>query len=137
MTQASDALSKRVKALEASKKPKPAAQPKAAPAAVSEEPAPNVKYPRTITFDGFSFMLSGWNGDYHIQDEKRNGRPVWRRSGAVKMMVPIIPTDIWWDKGKNRWIVHRDGDSDSKAMKKSSHTNPTPVGKWEDGCTCR
>mmetsp|Transcript_2430 Transcript_2430/g.6173 ORF Transcript_2430/g.6173 Transcript_2430/m.6173 type:complete len:313 (-) Transcript_2430:111-1049(-) len=135
LEQASNALSKRVKALEASKTPQAPAKPAPAPE-TETPPKPDIEYPRTITFGGLPFMLSGWNGDYQIQDEERNGRPVWRRSGVVKF-VPIIATDIWFDKGKNRWILHRDGDSDTKAMKKSSHTNPTPQGKWEDGCSVK
>lgn len=71
-----------------------------------------------------------------MQDELRHGKPVWRRSGAFKI-VPIVPTEIWWDKGKKKWTLHRDGDSDSKSIKRSAHSNPTPVGKWDDGCRVR
>jgi len=93
------------------------------------------QYPSTITLRGLPFLLSGWNGDYQIQDEERGGKPVWRRSGARKCLVPIIPTEVWWDLGKCRWVLHRDGDLEHIVMKRSVDASDTPVGKWEGGCS--
>jgi hypothetical protein len=98
-------------------------------------PAWPTQYPSIITLRGLPFVLSGWNGDYQIQDEVRGGRPVWRRSGARKCLVPIIPTEVWWDLGKCRWVLHRDGDSDQAFMRRSAYASDTPVGKWESGCS--
>jgi hypothetical protein len=47
--------------------------------------------PRVVTVSGFSFFLSGWNGEYFLQTKKYNNAPVWKCPSHVNKGFPPVP----------------------------------------------
>lgn len=52
---------------------------------------PSKPAPRVVTVSGFSYFLSGWNGDYILQSKKVNNAPVWKCPSHVHKGFPPIP----------------------------------------------
>ncbi len=89
-----------------------------------------------IVMRGLPLHLSGWNGEFRLTTETRNGRGVWaRRAHWYKGFVPlrIIGVAMWFN-GKT-WVLKRDCDSADVIMVRARHAHDTPVGKWEGKAT--
>eukprot|EP01036_Dinobryon_divergens_P028374 gene28374-37307_t len=94
---------------------------------------PSKPAPRVVTVSGFSYFLSGWNGDYILQSKKVNNAPVWKCPSHVHKgfpPIPIIGVTLRWTGSE--WGIFRD--SDNHCMCRSQHENEeSPIGAWDDG----
>ena len=86
--------------------------------------------PDKLVVRGMPFLLSGWNGEYTIQQQEHNERPVWHRAAHRKLGIPIIGVYIWWAVDRNSWILHRECDDEDEAALESLHADAMPMGKW-------
>jgi hypothetical protein len=88
----------------------------------------------TLSLTGLPLLLSGWNGTYRKASFSKNGKPVWERPehwhGSL-FPLRIIGVKIWFDG--EAWVLHRDGDPETRFMARSSHGGDSPVGDWDGG----
>ena len=116
----------------------PAAKP-AAQVAVTKEPSSppkkHIDYPKKIVMAGLPFAHQGWNGTYTMKNgATKNGFPIWRNPPHNLLLLSIIGADIYFDGQSKQWMLHRDGDNQSKGM----HYGPSgesPLGDWDGNIT--
>jgi len=103
----------------------------AAPPHPTPKLTPSKPAPETVTMSGQPMFLMGWNGPFKLQPHTKNGRPVYRRAGVSVGLIPIIDVEIWYEPDLKCWVLHRDPDGPQKFVKRSMHSNETPIGPWE------